>query len=192
MEKLNGVDYRQVFIPLSDSDCDKLAEKAGSVGMSVGDLLAHFIGDLVGGTFTSGSDERLFAEQWFDRCGWAMFPEPTFLRWLCENGTTDDFMGHYDFMKECEEDLCAEDPSDTEEANRQEIEYQRQWMESEYREFCACLKQKGLDPAESFETAVEKVVQWNKDRTSLKRSIQFMQEGMKFLHEELKGESYHG
>ena len=51
---------------LSDADCDRLARKRGEHGLT--------IGDLVGGTYSNGSDERDYADQWF-----GMFPEPTLL-----------------------------------------------------------------------------------------------------------------
>ena len=44
-------------------------KKAASHGMTVSGLLESFIGDLVEGTFTNGSDERYLAEDWFNRCG---------------------------------------------------------------------------------------------------------------------------
>lgn len=172
MDKLKDVKYRTVMIPLSDDDCERIAVKAGSVGMTVGDLLAHFIGDLVCGTFTGGSDERMYADQWFDRCLFSMLTQNTFIGWLLHTkdySGVEDFMGHYEIMKECEEDLQAEDPTDTEEANREEIAYQQNWMKSEYRDYCAYLERKGLGSPKSFEDAVSEVVQWDMQLHEMKR-----------------------
>lgn len=38
---------RSIGINLSDADLQRLWEKAGSVGMTAGELLASFVGDLV-------------------------------------------------------------------------------------------------------------------------------------------------
>ena len=34
----------------------------------------------MGGTYSNGSDERDYADQWFERCWFGMFPEPTLLK----------------------------------------------------------------------------------------------------------------
>lgn len=65
---------RTFKIELSDADVDRLAMKAAVAGMSMGELLASFVGDLVCGTRSNGSDERMYAERWFDRCGYPHFP----------------------------------------------------------------------------------------------------------------------
>ena len=35
---------------------------------TIGELIENFAGDLVGGTYSNGSDERDYADQWFERC----------------------------------------------------------------------------------------------------------------------------
>ena len=34
--------------------------------------MESFVGDLVGGTYSNGSDERDYADQWFERCWFGM------------------------------------------------------------------------------------------------------------------------
>ena len=53
---------------LSDADVRRLAEKSGEGGLAISELLENFIGDLVDGTYSNGSDERMYAEQWYQRC----------------------------------------------------------------------------------------------------------------------------
>ena len=92
------------MLRLSEADCERLAKKAGSVGLTVPSLLEHFIGDLVDGTYTNGSDERMHAEQWFDRCGFGMFEDRTLLGYLLDyDYDVDDFLTAYDEMKLYEE-----------------------------------------------------------------------------------------
>ena len=43
---------------LSDADCDRLAGKCGEHGLTIGELIENFVGDLVGGTYSNGSDDR--------------------------------------------------------------------------------------------------------------------------------------
>ena len=33
---------------------------------TIGELIENFAGDLVGGTYSNGSDERDYADQWFE------------------------------------------------------------------------------------------------------------------------------
>jgi hypothetical protein len=76
---------RKILLNLSDADVVRISETAGRVGLTVSDLLENFIGDLVHGTYTNGSDERMYAKQWFDRCWFGMdflYENCTFLRFL--------------------------------------------------------------------------------------------------------------
>lgn len=66
-EEIKTIRERTLKIKLSDADCKRIADKAGINGMTVAELLQHFIGDLVDGTYSSGSDERELAEEWFER-----------------------------------------------------------------------------------------------------------------------------
>lgn len=69
---------RKITVKLSDEDCDRLARLCGTHGLTIGELIENFIGDLCG-TYSNGSDERMYAEQWFERCWFGMFPEHTLL-----------------------------------------------------------------------------------------------------------------
>ena len=81
-EDIKTIRKRQLEIKLSDADTLRLIKKAGGVNLTVSELLENFIADLVCGTFTNGSDERMFAEEWFNRCRFAMFSENTLLSHL--------------------------------------------------------------------------------------------------------------
>lgn len=83
-EDIKTIRKRQLEIKLSDADTLRLIKKAGEVNLTVSELLENFIADLVCGIFTNGSDERMFAEEWFNRCWFAMFSENTLLSHLLE------------------------------------------------------------------------------------------------------------
>ena len=85
-KEIETIRERKITVKLSDADCDRLARKCGEHGLTIGELIENFVGDLVGGTYSNGSDERDYAEQWFERCWFGMFPEPTLLHHLLERG----------------------------------------------------------------------------------------------------------
>lgn len=89
-EEIETIRSRTIEVKLSDADVKRISEKAAAHGLTVGELIENFIGDLVCGTYSNGSDERMYAEQWFERCWFGMFPDLTFLRYLIEWGGLDD------------------------------------------------------------------------------------------------------
>lgn len=101
-KEIETIKERSIILKLSDADVQRIWEKSGSVGLSVSEMFENFVGDLVDGTYSNGSDERDLANQWFDRCGFGMFPEKTLLRFLIDRGTIEDFMELYDDIKTSE------------------------------------------------------------------------------------------
>ena len=85
-KEIETIRERKITVKLSDADCDRLARKCGEHGLTIGELIENFVGDLVGGTYSNGSDERDYADQWFERCWFGMFPEPTLLNHLLNFG----------------------------------------------------------------------------------------------------------
>ncbi len=83
---IKTVKERRITVKMSDSECDRLARKCGECGITIGELIQSFIGDLIDGTYSNGSDERDYADQWFERCWFGMFPKPTLLNHLLNNG----------------------------------------------------------------------------------------------------------
>ena len=73
---------RAVTIRLTESDCKTLMIKCGEHGITINELFENFAGDLAGGRYTNGSDERRAASEWFDCCWFGMFPEKTLLNHL--------------------------------------------------------------------------------------------------------------
>lgn len=99
-KEIETIKERTITLKLSDADCKRIANKVGKHGITIGQLFENFIGDLVFGTYSNGSDERYMAEQWFQRCWFGMFPEETLLRYLLENCiNVEDFLCIYDELK---------------------------------------------------------------------------------------------
>lgn len=142
---------RNLGIRLSDADCRRIAEKAGKVGMTVEGLIASFIGDLVDGTYTNGSDERMYAQAWFDRCGFEMMAERTLLSWLLLSDGIGWFMMNYESKVSFEEELSETEDPDDREYLKEEIEMCEDELRLAYDE---------SGSEETYEDAVEKVVAW--------------------------------
>lgn len=97
---------KKLDLNLSAADCEKLLKLTGTYGLTVSELLQGFIGDLIDGRHTHGSDERMYAEQWFERCGYKFLSEETLLRHLLEcDYDVNDFLTTYE-----ENELYKEDP----------------------------------------------------------------------------------
>lgn len=76
-KEIETIRERKITVKLSDADCDRLARKCGEHGLTIGELIENFVGDLVGGTYSNGSDERDYAEELNDmREDWKPEKEP--------------------------------------------------------------------------------------------------------------------
>ena len=64
--EIETINPRTYHLNLSDNDVKRLVLKAGEFNLNVSELLENFIGDLISGTYSNGSDERMYANQWFD------------------------------------------------------------------------------------------------------------------------------
>lgn len=93
-QEIETIKDRTITVRLSDADCERLYNLCGAHNITVASLLENFIGDLVGGTYTNGSDERDYARIYFERCWFGMFPESTLLNWLLNSAydVYDDFL----------------------------------------------------------------------------------------------------
>lgn len=107
LEKQNAeietIKPRAFFIDLSDADVIRFYEKAASYGFLPSEILEHFIGDLVFGTCTSGSDERMYANQWFDRAKIDYFTDKNFLSFVLNNDCYDSVISYIDDIDEGKE-----------------------------------------------------------------------------------------
>lgn len=117
-KEIETIRERNITVKLSDADCERLVRKCGEHGLTVGELIANFVGDLVGGTYSNGSDERMYADQWFDRCWFGMFPEPTLLNHLlCWGYDPEDYLNTLDDIETAikEKEYLAEHPEEADE-----------------------------------------------------------------------------
>lgn len=121
-----------IKINLPDTDIKKFFEKAAGVGLSPDELLGAFIGDLVDGTYTNGSDERMYIEQWFDRCMFSANWCSSFLSYLIRSCELDYYFDLLKNVSECKDEISETDISefDSRAEYEEEIEYLNKRMES--------------------------------------------------------------
>lgn len=118
-EEIETIKPRTITVNLSDADVRRLAEKSGEGGLTISELLENFIGDLVDGTYSNGSDERMYAEQWYQRCWFAMFSDDTFLKFLLLWGDLDAYIDLMDELESNKKEM-AEMTADAEEYSSEE------------------------------------------------------------------------
>ena len=70
---------------MTSEDKTKLWDFAGSYGVTPSVIISHFIGDLINGSFSCGSDERNIATSWLERT-YLGVPKPSLLSYLIYNG----------------------------------------------------------------------------------------------------------
>lgn len=106
---------RSVPVRISDKDLRDLAEKCGRSGITVQSLFETFVGDLIGGSFYSGSDESSLADQWYERHGFTWMNKEELLPHLLECGsvgTVVEFLEAWDeeaYLKDHPEEADPDD-----------------------------------------------------------------------------------
>lgn len=81
---------RTFTLHLSDADIKRLYEKTAADGITPATLLESFVGDLLDGTYSHGSDEREFANEYYNRCCYDFSRTGSYLEWLLLNSMIED------------------------------------------------------------------------------------------------------
>ena len=128
-DEIKTIKERTLTLQLSDADVKRLCKKAASVSLTVPQLLENFIGDLVCGTYSNGSDERDYVHNWFERCCFDFSAEPTFLRYSLMNFICEDVIELYtdiqdekEYLSEIESESMEEDELEEKTAVEENIE----------------------------------------------------------------------
>lgn len=168
------VKERYLKLELSDEECERLARYAAQGEISIGELLTNFISDLTCSFRSNGSDEREFADMWYERCGFSegfgSEREYTLLKWLLDNehDVYDDFLEVIDDIENGYAELedYRKDPSVFDE---EEIEFLKTDIE-DWEQQIAEIKEDFLkkNKEADWEKEVKKVNQWWKEKELLK------------------------
>ena len=161
--EIETIKSRTITVNLSDADVKRLAEKSGEGGLTISELLENFIGDLVDGTYSNGSDERMYAEQWYQRCWFAMFSDDTFLKFLLLWGDLDDFIDLMNEMESSKKEM-AEVTTNAEDCSAEERDELQEYINDLQKEidyyWGKFLEQKRQKESYVFEKEIENIMAW--------------------------------
>jgi hypothetical protein len=172
-EEIKTIRERNISIKLSDADVERLFNKIGESGLTVSELFENFVGDLVAGTYSNGSDERMYANQWFDRCWFGMdFGERSFLQWLITNDSVSEAISAWNDLQDAKNELQEfqiEDESDEEYADncREDISYYEDILNDLFNGYKG---ENTVNSSSTLESEMDKVMQWQDEITKLKDS----------------------
>ncbi|MGL5253991.1 MAG: molecular chaperone GrpE [Brevinema sp.] len=163
-EEIETIKERTITLKLSDADCERISNLAGKSGLSVGEFLASFIGDLVDGTYSNGSDERDRANQWYERCWFSHRydgeEDSELLGFMLNWGhDVDDFLTAID-----EKDYYAEHPEEYEELKEKNKTWL--WFEDDIENVTKPYLEK--NPKADIKAEIEKCRKWLADLQKMK------------------------
>lgn len=121
---------RAFNLELTDEDLAAFITKCYRDGTTPVEVLEGFINDLIDGSRTRGSDERMYAEQYYERCGYGFFfpgEYCTFTQWLLrEYGdySLKEIIDFLDDIKTFEEEIAylKEHPDECREGEIEDLE----------------------------------------------------------------------
>lgn len=161
-------DKRKIDVSLNlyPDDLKDFTLKAGNVGLTIGELLENFIGDLIASSHTrNGSDECDRAQAWFERCWFGMFPEDTFLHYLIELGMLESFIDEVEYTDQLKDELkeeqeAAEPNNEVIEDIEADIAGHEAEIKDIYKEYADGHHEQ---PPQDFETGKAAVMKWYED-----------------------------
>lgn len=136
---------RRFMLNLCDADLKALYEKAGSASITPELLIENFISDLVSGKYSNGSDERMYADNWYERCWFSMSEYDSLLAYLIREGVYYDFIDccivaatNKEAIKDCLEDdkMSSGEKQENIALWKMEIEEAEEAMHNMYEDYC--------------------------------------------------------
>ena len=168
MKETDTVKEKNISVRLSETYCGRLSSLCGENGLTVGKLIEAFIGDLIDGTYSNGSDECILAQQWFDRCGFSILAEDTLLKYFLRNYyDVDAFLDVMDEIKSIKADL-KEYETNPEKFDKEEIEYAKNDLEAYREEYNRRYKKiienfKKENPDADIEKEIQAMMRWQEE-----------------------------
>jgi len=162
---------RNFAVELTNSTAAAFYELCCRNGTDAGEVLAGFINDLVCGSYTRGSDERMYAQQYFDRCCYDLCAPETFLRYLLKEYELPALLDCMETRQDAADDLAyyEQHPNDPD-GTADFLQYLRDVVQEAdaeiqkiYTEYTAHTKQ-----PETLETGLQAVREYIKNLDSMK------------------------
>ena len=149
---------RTFLVDLSDADVDRLAWHAAKAGMTMGELLKNFIGDLVDGTYSNGSDERDCANAWYDRCWFSYSPE-TNVGKLAQADALETFLDHWnDYQTSIEELEFRKENLGDGDITREDVAEAESWVAGDLEDLQEVMKEAECEG--TLEDVAAEVLAW--------------------------------
>ena len=108
-----GVHIVKIELNLSEETELELRVKAARGGLTASELLSAFVHDLVEDDRSNGSDERMYANDWYDRCYFTHGPADDFYTWLARRYELEAAMEDWSVIADARADM-EYDPDDEE------------------------------------------------------------------------------
>lgn len=105
----------KIELNLSEETETALKLKAARGGLTASELLSAFVHDLVCGEESQGSDERMYADNWYERCYFTHVPADDFYTWLARHYELEAALDDWSALK-CMEENDLPGAEDEEEA----------------------------------------------------------------------------
>ena len=134
--EIKTIKPREFKINLSDADVKRLFEKAYSNGITPEHLIESYLGDLLCGTYTNGSDERDLASEYFERCCHGLGLTKSFWQWAFEEYEYD-----YDALT-----LAIEMTDNAELYSEDDLQGVPEYITKCYNAYCEEVKRHGETP----------------------------------------------
>ena len=157
---------RAFTLELTDEDIIAFIERCYWDGTTPAEVLEGFINDLIGGEASRGSDERLLASDYYDRCGYGSSFCGTFAQWLFNRyggGTVSSVAVALNDIETLREEI-AELKKNPDEAREEEIKKleaeiaeDKEFIEEFYREY----KESTTEP-KALEEGLDRLLDYHK------------------------------
>lgn len=161
---------RAFTLELTDKETTAFIEMCFRDGTTPAEVLEGFICDLTEAERTRGSDERMLATQYYERCGYGFFLSGeyrTFAQWLLEEYRLNDIAEALDDIKDLEEEVqyLTDHPDEVDEGELESLGAQitdcKEDIETIYQEYTAQIKspdtlEDGLKGVREYLETIEK------------------------------------
>ena len=166
---------RTYTFELDDTDTLDFYDKCISDGTTPEEVLSGFVRDLVYSNRSNGSDETLFANQYYDRVGYRYLNDnPTFLQWLMNHFSVFDAQILIEDIEECEAEIeyCRTEPEELEKPGNEEhiavfereLEKDRQELNELYKDYT-----EHVEKPEEFKAGIEGVKKYTEISEKIRR-----------------------
>ena len=162
---------RTLIIKLSDADVLRVCKRAGAHAVTVAEIVECYLQDLVCGTYTNGSDERIYANMHFNRCH---YEQHAFFNYLIALGELEEYLENIDTASDLQKDVerykTIENPSATEREELKVLEEDLQMVQGYLQDYYKGYSSGFVcnQPPETMEQAHSNIVKWYEEYKKLK------------------------